>query len=516
MKRYFSVIFRPFKEDFPYFLSLWMLVSFADIFYWTSFHDVKLALIKAMYGFIATYFVVLFTCLFDGKGKRSLQIAFWCLGIINLLTDTFIHHSFHTDISDDMIAIIYGTNLAETKEFLTMYLPPLMLVVLACGITISIGVYLIVNKFKAVYNKPFVKYALLLVLLSGTGLILTHPWTYGRTIYLNKIGMLLSYKKPADFKDKRYLTDAFRETENGPQHVVLIMGESMSKSHCSLYGYEKKTTPRLDSLNQAGIVYKYNRVTSPAAITVESFKYMMTLFNHSSKDEFWQYPFLLDIMKGAGFYTIWISNQSSAGLADNVVARFAELADTTIWVGKKGMGQLKVDLDEDVIPVIDSMRPKNNDCPCFWFIHLMGSHEAFHTRYPSSFDYFKQDDYSDKPQKDRWLWSSYDNSVRYTDFVVTEIMRRFKNDNAIVIYLPDHGMDIYESDPTYAGHAKPNDSQSFNAATRIPLVLFPTDCYLSLHPDKLGIIKSSVDEPFNTEDITCKIMDLADITLGNP
>ena len=40
--------------------------------------------------------------------------------------------------------------------------------------------------------------------------------------------------------------------------------------------------------------------------------------------------------------------------------------------------------------------------------------------------------------------SEYDNATLYNDSIVDQIVRRFANEDAIVIYVPDHGEECFE------------------------------------------------------------------------
>lgn len=510
-KSILSFFIKPFKENLAFFMSLWVLISAADLFYWIRFDDLKLALIKATYGYISGYFVTLFVGLFRERVQSWLKGVFVFLGIINLIIDAAVHQIMHVDFSDDMVAIIFGTNMAESQEFMSMYAKPQLILFIVCSLIISWIVAWSIKRFFSSDNSVL-SISMLGYVILGALIICTHNWNYHHALYLNKIVMFLSYKTPQDFSGVRAKEEVMESDSLHTSNIVLIMGEALTKSHCSLYGYEKETTPILDSLATHDKILVFKDATSPAVSTTESFKYLLTGFRRGLSGNYWDYPFLTDVLQDGGYRINWISNQSSAGLADNVVAKYAELADTTIWLGTKGMGQLKIDLDEIVLPVIEQL----NNAPSvpekqFWFIHLMGSHEAFYTRYPSSFDIFQEDDYPDKDASKRWLYSSYDNSVLYTDYVVWQIIRLFENEDAIILFFPDHGMDIYESNPDYAGHALVGNATSFEVGTRIPFVIYPTEKYKQKFPEKLSVMKAAVDKPFITEDILYFIMDLANI-----
>jgi heptose-I-phosphate ethanolaminephosphotransferase len=137
-----------------------------------------------------------------------------------------------------------------------------------------------------------------------------------------KLKTTLDYRPTPDLRDHRKKYDIIQGER--PKNVVFIIGESLNKDHMSLYGYEKKTTPRLDSLRNVTSLFSFNNVKSSAIGTVPAFRYMMSSLRVSDSVEEWtNKDFLLDIIKSSGYNTMWISNQSSSGVHDNIVARFA-------------------------------------------------------------------------------------------------------------------------------------------------------------------------------------------------
>lgn len=82
-----------------------------------------------------------------------------------------------------------------------------------------------------------------------------------------------------------------------------------------------------------------------------------------------------------------------------------------------------------------------SDSPSVVFYHLMGQHPSFRERYPDGFNFFKSTDYeSEHPQ----ILADYDNAT----------IDKYNDMDAIVFYFSNHGLDIFETDANYAGHAK--------------------------------------------------------------
>lgn len=185
----------------------------------------------------------------------------------------------------------------------------------------------------------------------------------------------------------------------------MIIGESFSKGHSSLYGYEKPVNPRLEALKKEGQLITFDQVESMTPGTISSFKSIMAEWRpeYENSCQWYECTTLQEIMRTAGYRTIWVSNQSAKGVYDNVVGRYAELCDTSLFVGNKFAGMSRKDLDKEVIPLVRSfteMNTKKN----MYFIHLMGSHCAFELRYPVHFNQYHPEDYPTVPITKERVW----------------------------------------------------------------------------------------------------------------
>lgn len=61
-------------------------------------------------------------------------------------------------------------------------------------------------------------------------------------------------------------------------------------------------------------------------------------------------------------------------------------------------------------------------------LHTYGSHFNYQERYPRNFAFFKPDSKSEaKPENRRDLLNAYDNTIRYTDYILHGIIERLQN-----------------------------------------------------------------------------------------
>lgn len=509
MKEFLS---RPFGSNIAFFVAMLLLSSSPDLFFWTIHGNAVFGVYMFLHGLIMCYLIVLILGLFKGSMFKIFLGVSLFLGVVNLIADTMAHDVMHFGFTGDIVAIILGSNVAEVSEFLPMYIN-WRVICFIVTVLILVSVILTFRKSWNKYVNKWMTYALFCLMCLSVCVVTVRKSKNWESVFLCKIGLFLSYDTPIDMKPFRTMPEV-DILGNQPDCIVMVIGESLSKSHCSLYGYSKKTTPMQDKMKSDSLLLVFNNIVPPYTNTVGVFKSLMSTYrNEYNVDNWYEYLFLMDAMKSSGYKSYWISNQSSTGIYDNIIAKFAELSDSLIWVGTKGKGIGKTDLDEDVLPVIDSVL-ENEGEKLFVIVHLMGSHEGFSTRYPSEFALFTSNVYLDYPKNQREMIAAYDNSIFYNDYVLVSIMRLFDNKEAVVFCFPDHSLDVYDSDPTYVGHARTSDPASVEAGMNIPFVVYQTELYKKNFIDNSTRLNNATDKVFCTEDMIYTLLDIANVKLS--
>lgn len=292
-----------------------------------------------------------------------------------------------------------------------------------------------------------------------------------------------------------------------PQNIVLILGESHHKSHCSLMGYDKPTNPLLQELVDSNNLVAFDSVTAPAAYTgFAILRIMSTYGSHMLPSEegldWWECQTIPTTFKAMGYTTIWLTNQKDGATRDAIADSYAKLCD----VFQRTSG--KYAFDGELLPMVKYAAQSNANNQAFYVVHLMGSHEAYDQRYPESFSYFKPQDYPNAPEHQRPTLAHYDNSLLYNDYIIHSIIQQFADQSTIVIYLPDHAIDLFMTDPDYAAHAKA-DAASQQVSLQIPMFIYLSDSYKQLDEGSIERLQRNRHKQLNTSNIIYSIMDLA-------
>lgn len=493
--------------DVGFFVILLILVSIADLLKYVTLGLYYYAIILFLFYFV----LVSIICLVVGLFKNRFLNTFikWLLlfpAFSQMCIDLFCWESgipFNYHIAE----LVFATNINEIKEFFRSYVSVKLITYISFGILLLLLVKQYFKKF--VKHYPIVSSIAGIVFLIGIAFSIHYKGVWQDSI-INRFMLYANTDYPHDLK--KYMSHPHikvRSYSNLPDNIVVIMGESYAKSHSSIYGYSKKTSPYIEHLQDQGQLYVFNNVTSPQLITSRSFKCMLSTYKPEfGKSRPWyKCTTIPEVFSIIGYKTYWISNQIKTGLIDNVIGRYAELCDSIIFINEDFSETQK--LDGDLLPVVSHVNLSNAKQRNFYFIHLMGSHMVFSERYPKDYQMFLPRDYMNYPENQRRTLAEYDTSLAYNDSIVSSLFHIFDKQNSIVFYLSDHGLDIFESSNNYVGHGREGNIISEKAAYKIPFMIYTTRLFQNQHEDLIKRIMKSKEKPFRTDDLIYTLMDVA-------
>lgn len=260
---------------------------------------------------------------------------------------------------------------------------------------------------------------------------------------------------------------------------VIIIGESANARHFGCYGYGRATTEFTDRLGAEMI--RVAGVRSPFAQTIPSLERTLTFADDNRPDLVYAKGSIIDWFNDAGFKTYWLSNQYA--LDDTALTAMTTHASVSKCFNFSGMKRFeKAGLDGDLLPEVRKLLANGEERKVV-FLHLIGSHSAYVNRYPDEFRHFEGQAPGRNlpPGKIRSL-NAYDDSIRYTDWFVAEVVKELKalDDVSYMLYFSDHGEDVFDStDARILGHTQPaNDFM-----TQVPFLLWTSQEFNRLRPD---------------------------------
>ena len=293
-------------------------------------------------------------------------------------------------------------------------------------------------------------------------------------------------------------------------NIVLVIGESYNKRHSQLYGYDKPTTPRQKALAEEGSLIPFTDVIADWNLTSFVFKHMLSLYAVGDSGEWCDQPLFPEVFRQAGYQVTFLTNQFlpqakeavydfSGGFFLNhpeVSSRLFDRRNTKLYR-----------YDGDLVNSLNTLPPLNaltSPSGSLTIFHLMGSHIDYRSRFPQkTFRHFKPQMYNrpDLTDKQRQTLADYDNSLLYNDSIVKAITNLFVDKDALVIYMPDHGEEIFDDKPYVSGrrHNADIDYRLARNEMEIPFWVWGSPQYIEHHPYGWLALQAAKDRPMMTD-----------------
>ena len=274
---------------------------------------------------------------------------------------------------------------------------------------------------------------------------------------------------------------------------IVVIGESLTRDHMSLYDYDVDTTPWQKSMLSSNKFFKFSNSYSCHVSTTLSLSMALTSLSQYDVPQktVIDCPSLIDIAKASGYEVSWISNQSKLGLDDSPQSIIASQANNQEFLNQLIYPSgIQSNYYDEV--VLDTYRKilSGDASNKIVFVHLMGQHAAYEQRCPESFNI--------------WEDNYYDNTVFYNDHILKKLyeIASVHDDFQAMVYFSDHGEDIN------IGHLVEKFSYTM---ARIPFWITVSDDFILKNAETIDAIKANIDKPFTNDllfDIVCGLTNM--------
>lgn len=396
--------------------------------------------------------------------SQKLKAIFsWIIGFLLsflLLIKLNFYHIYQVKLSASALFVIFETNAQETSEFLEVYISSTFLFLAGIFIMYLLFYAYALFKRKIVFQlevtplfKTILKFGLLCFAVVSAYLI---HWKFSEfnILYTTKT----SY---ADYKTTKKLIKetlaqptspylkGVKKDSSAPKIGVVIIGESTNRNHMSLYGYYRNTNPLLAKQKELWIS---KDVITPHVHTVTALDKILTLnsFENKRRED---NASIIQLANQAGYKTFWLSNQRPVGINETVPTLIGYAANEKKFLNTDNYNRKSY--DEVLLPAFNEALQDPAPYKMI-FLHLSGTHLGYKERYPGTYKHFK-DTPKTKFQHERayQFINEYDNSVRYNDFIINELLEQLKaqQTSSYMLYFSDHGDDVFD-DHDNAGHSE--------------------------------------------------------------
>ncbi|WMW08299.1 phosphoethanolamine transferase CptA [Pseudomonas entomophila] len=439
---------------------------------------------------------------------------------------------YHQEFSQSVIFVMFESNTAEASEYFSQYFSVTLCLALLLYTVVAV---LLWRRIRPVTLPLHTRLPLVIALLAA---LLVYPFykqmvtqersfADAREKVEQRMEPAVPWQLVVGYRQYRQQLDNMQELldqnaalpplqglkdNNGdtPRTLVLVLGESTTREHMHLYGYNRDTTPNLDALaaSDKGLTV-FRNVVSPRPYTIEVMQQILTFGDEEHPDRFLTDPSLINLMKQAGYKTFWITNQQTMTKRNTMLTTFSQQTDEPVYLNNQ-RNQNASQYDDVVLPpfekALQDPAPKK-----LIIVHLLGTHMDYRYRYPAQYEHFKDNQGAPTALSPDQVetYNFYDNAVRYNDFVVSSLIKRYSasTPNGFLLYLSDHGEDVYSS----GNHDRlgRNEGDPTRPMYTIPFLLWTSPSWQASHPRDL---QAAAARPYSSAHLIHTLSDLAGLS----
>lgn len=257
-----------------------------------------------------------------------------------------------------------------------------------------------------------------------------------------------------------------------PEVYVMIVGETSRADNWQLAGYNRPTNPRLSLRDD---IMFFSHALSESNTTHKSVPMILSyLDSETFGDSIYNTKGIFTAFREAGFSTAFLSNQRRNR---SFIEFFGDEADVVEYVSDTSGPQL----DGALLPRLQSLLNGHTHGKLMVVLHTYGSHFNYKERYEADDEYFTPASQSEATIENRdQLINAYDNTIRYTDAFVDSVISTVEalDCPAAVLYLSDHGEDIFDDSRHRFLHASPTPTFT---QLHVPLLIWTSPRHRELY-----------------------------------
>ena len=445
--------------------------------------------------------------------------------------------SFGVRLTPDILVLIKETNMVELGDFFTMYLSSSQnLLYLALGTVVFLGYYfcdkLYAEKFfKTGFSRKstVAVFALFCLSVCATAYAQLNIYPFIRpqnqSIYYaygsdsaTNLGLCAYWLNQSDknFDEAVAVTMKAVARPVACQDVdsvdlILVIGESYIKSHAGIYGYRLNTTPCMEQEMNRGNLFAFDDVLSPNYYTSMAVKNIMSTNSVGAGEQWFHSPFFPALFKKAGYRDfLWENQRDWAKTAINSRMTSVLFNVDLARMSYSGSNTRCFEYDEGLISDFCNRLPQLEGRNLIVF-HLRGQHFMTDARFPHTpqhvrfhaSDIVRKEPYIGPVQKQ--YIADYDNATLYNDHVIGKNMDSFRQRNAVMIYMSDHGEEVFDYRNNKGRRYNTKDYKNqYKYYNEVPYVVWCSPAYAALHPDRMERIRQSLHVKFMT-DVTSQL-----------
>lgn len=557
--RKWSVVLRPITGELPFMIVFLMLMGIK----WTRqlrllviHHDPEVTTFDVV-GQLAFLFLIAYlaAAIIHAVNRKWFRILGYAVLIALFGIEMFLEKNFEMTISPSTLILLAETNQREIENFMSMYFfssasVKTYLWIIAAVVLAMLLEWLYRKKNihemvrRALDKREWLVFPILAWLLFGvySGKSLVNMLSADNTdeYYINYLWEDVHPEDPISellrglygvHLAKKEMQRAVEVTENRRKdaslsfndtvQVVLVIGESFNKWHSPLYGYQHNTTPCMVQERDSGQLFVFNDVLSPFNQTSPVMKNMLCCNSLAHNEPWSEMPYFPAIIRQVGYNVLFWDNQKDLGQG-----HISSFALNSFLYDPKMVDMCYTDVNENRFEydgmLIDDFQKRYNilNERNFIIFHLYGQHFDAANMFPHEQQFMpftadsihRQDSFITAHMRERI--ATYDNATYYNDHNMGRLFEMFRNQNAVLVYLSDHGEEVFDY-RSFEGRDAPNDraeGDRLKYQFSVPFMVWCSKKYQLNHPEIVEEIKKATERPFLIDNLCHLIFHIAGVS----
>lgn len=296
--------------------------------------------------------------------------------------------------------------------------------------------------------------------------------------------------------------------EGQKEIYIFAIGESLRYDNVSLNKkYRRSTTPRLEARENNIMIF--DDYYSQACLTMYSVPQLVTRATPDNYELNYAERSVIEPFRECGFKVFTIVSNTNLLSYEKYLS---DGVDSLIIVPNVVKDGEILSGDKTMIHIVDSLAQEHGKL--FIMMQFYGNH-SFFTNYEKEFERYNPNSNNcaaDMIRDSLMLINAYDNSILYTDYILSSIIDQIDRPNTVsaFMFVSDHGEDIGKGGAGHGGNCTPKIEEY-----HVPFIFWWSDSYKEFYADKVTNAQLRKQAKVNGDNIYYTLCDLADIQLSD-
>ena len=467
--------------------------------------------------------------------RKLVKALIYTVLIVQWLVALFLWRNFNTSYSPQVLQLLAETNRGESSEFLRTWITAHGTMRSLLIVAMTLLVVLLSEFFRSRVARwlshavPTVLIAILVGAMLLQGLWLGHKLVkpYHSLYDLEMAEARYHSSDVFSMLHASIVTLKFQQQENTAAiglavktattgkvtcaadsiEVVLVIGESYNKWRSSLYGYGLDTSPLMAAERDKGLLTVFTDAIAPYNLTSVTIKNMMSLNSLAAGEPWHSKPMWPAVMRRAGWQVDVWDNQRDFMVGETFSASLNSFlfAPEIVKHVYSSVNDTAYEFDGDLVK--DYYSHCQRAARRLVIFHLMGQHTSYDARYPHTpeWEVWTTNDLPDATAsyldtRRRGIMLDYARATRYNDHVLASILEHYRNRDAVVVMLSDHGEEVYDyRDFMERDHNPQKTPEMVRYENAIPLLVWYSPVYKLRHPERVTAVAAAAHRPFMSD-----------------